>query len=228
VILERLEATLEPGLTEIEVQRMVQQWARAEGLSFAWDEAENPIVDFGPRHGKIGHTLPGETALEPGHVVHVDLGFIKDGFASDLQRTWYWLAPGEAEPPEAVRRTFAASLSAMDAGFAALRPGARGFEVDTASRGAVQQAGFAEPGFAFGHPVGQVAHDGGTTLGPRWERYGQTPFGKIQQDNVFAIEMDLEVPDVGGLVGIEEEVVVTENGAEYLSKPQRELRLLSR
>jgi len=87
--------------------------------------------------------------------------------------------------------------------------------------------GFPEPQFAFGHPVGQVAHDGGATLGPRWERYGKSPDVLIRSDNVFAVEMDLEVPGYG-LIGLEEEALVSEAGAQYLSNPQRELWLLPR
>ena len=108
---------------------------------------------------------------------------------------------------------------------AALRPGQAGHQVDAASRATVIENGFPEPPFAFGHPVGQVAHDGGATLGPRWERYGKSPDVLIQPDNVFAVEMDLEVPGYG-LVGLEEEALVSEAGVQYLSNPQRELWLL--
>ena len=110
---------------------------------------------------------------------------------------------------------------------AALRPGQAGHEVDAASRKTVIEQGFPEPPFAFGHPVGQVAHDGGATLGPRWERYGKSPDVLIEADNVFAVEMDLEVKGYG-LIGLEEEALVSDDGAQYLSNPQRELWLLPR
>ena len=51
--------------------------------------------------------------------------------------------------------------------------------------------------------------------------------GLIQPDNVFAVEMDLEVPAYG-LIGLEEEALVSDDGAQYLSNPQRELWLLPR
>ena len=109
---------------------------------------------------------------------------------------------------------------------AAIRPGAKGFEVDAAARSTVAEWDFAEPGFAFGHGVGRVAHDGSGLLGPQWERYGDSSRFTIREGNVFAVEVDLEVSGYGGLIGLEEEVVVTAEGARYLSDPQRELKLL--
>jgi hypothetical protein len=46
--------------------------------------------------------------VEPGHLVHIDLGVKHDGFCSDLQRMWYVRRPGETAPPETVRRAIAA------------------------------------------------------------------------------------------------------------------------
>jgi Xaa-Pro aminopeptidase len=144
-----------------------------------------------------------------------------------MQRTWYWLKDGEKEAPEEVRKAFAAALAAIDAGMAELKPGRRGHEVDAASRAAVVKAGFPEPGFAFGHHVGHVAHDGAGVLGPRWERYGNAPDVPVESGNLFAVEMDLEVPGYG-IVGLEEEALVEEGGTRFLSRPQRELWLLPR
>jgi Xaa-Pro aminopeptidase len=221
----KIATHLKPGMTEKEMQRLVHGWIHQDGLGFGWEEAFNPLVDFGPRQGPMGHTPPGDIKLQPGHLIHVDLGVSQGGFASDLQRTWYWLRPGEAGAPEPVRKAFAATLASIDAGMEMLKPGHRGYEVDAESRRTVIEAGFPEPQFAFGHHVGRVAHDGGGVLGPRWERYGRTPEMPIQAGNVFAVEMGLEV-DGYGVVGLEEEAVVEDGGARFLSHPQRELWLL--
>jgi Xaa-Pro aminopeptidase len=221
----RIEIELRPGVSEIQLQRLVQGWVHEAGFAFSWEERMNPMVDFGPRPGPLGHTLPGNVQVGPGQLIHVDLGVLRDGFASDLQRTWYWLRDGESQAPEPVLHAFAATRASIDAGMAALKPGRAGHEVDAESRRTIVDAGFPEPGFAFGHHVGRVAHDGAGVLGPRWERYGSAPDVVIEPDNVFAVEMDLDVPGYG-LVGLEEEVVVERDGARYLSKPQRELWLL--
>jgi Xaa-Pro aminopeptidase len=224
-LLERIERRLEAGITELGLQREVHGWVREGGLKFSWDEEYCPMVNFG-QPAFLGHAGPTERALQPGDVIHVDIGLIVDGFASDLQRTWYWRRPGEVEAPPDVKRTFDAVKAALDAGVAAIRPGAKGFEVDAASRSTVEEWDFPEPGFAFGHGCGRIAHDGSGLLGPEWERYGDGPRFTIQEGNVFAVEMDLEVPGYGGVIGLEEEVVVTAEGAHYLSDPQRELKVL--
>ena len=62
-------------------------------------------------------------------------------------------------------------------------------------------------------------------LGPQWERYGQTPFGIIEVGNVFAIELGTAVPGYG-YVGLEENVLITEEGAQWLSEPQTDIWLI--
>jgi Xaa-Pro aminopeptidase len=224
-LLERIGKHFEPGVTELGVQREVHRWVREAGWKFSWDEEFCPMVNFG-QPAFLGHAGPTDRALEPGDVIHVDIGLIVDGFASDLQRTWYWRRPAESEPPADITRTFEAVKAALDAGVAAIRPGVKGFEVDAASRSTLEEWDYPEPGFAFGHGCGRVAHDGACLLAPEWERYGEAPRVKIKEGNVFAVEMDLEVPGYGGVIGLEEEVVVTPEGARYLSDPQRELKLL--
>ena len=114
---------------------------------------------------------------------------------------------------------------ALEAGRAVLRPGVCGWEVDQAARQALMQAGYPEFMHAFGHHVGRSAHDGATVLGPRWERYGTSIEGVVEAGNVFAIELGVQVPG-RGYIGCEEDVLVTSQGAEYLSEPQGELDVI--
>jgi Xaa-Pro aminopeptidase len=73
--------------------------------------------------------------------------------------------------------------------------------------------------------VGRAAHDGGTVLGPRWDRYGDAPLGLVEEGHVYTLEYGAPVPG-RGYVGLEEVVLVTSNGLEWLSTPQRELWLV--
>lgn len=80
-------------------------------------------------------------------------------------------------------------------------------------------------GFALGHQMGRACHDGGCLLGPRWERYGDRPNDRVEKDHVYTLEIGMSVPGYGR-VSLEEDVVVTEDGCEFMAPPQRELILI--
>lgn len=222
-LFDAVEQYLRPGVTEQGVADAVHGMLSDRGVKAAWDERYNPVVNIGPAF-TAGHAAPGENALELGMLVHVDLGVKQDGYCSDLQRMWYMLRNGEESAPSEVTATFNTVLRSMQAGFEALRPGVQGWQVDAAARSVIVGAGYDEPEFALGHQLGQFAHDGGALLGPTWPRYRQRPYMQIEEGNVFTIEYAL--PSPAGTIGLEEDVLVTAGGAQYLSPPQTELRYL--
>lgn len=212
---------VEPGLSEAQIAEFAHSIVRTHGLGTAWDMAYCPTLTAGTE-SPIGHVAPMHYTVQPGSLLHMDFGVKQDGFCADLQRTWYVRAEGEDSVPPEVTHAFAAVRGALMAGFEAMRPGKMGWEIDAAARQAIVDAGYPEYQHAFGHHVGRVAHDGATVLGPKWERYGQTPFGKLEEGGVFAIELGVAVEGYG-FIGLEENVIVTQNGAEFISEPQTEI-----
>jgi Xaa-Pro aminopeptidase len=193
-------------------------------LKTAWERDGCPIVTVGP-DSEFGHSKPSGLQAKTGNLVHVDFGVAKNGFASDLQRTWYICEDGRHEVPEEVLQAWTAVSVALEAGRQAIKPGVIGWEVDAIARNTLIKQGYPEFMHAFGHQIGRTAHDGATILGPKWKKYGTTVDGVIEKNNTFAIELGVFVPK-RGYVCREENVIVTKRGAEYLSNPQESIWLI--
>lgn len=223
-IFEWMSSTfVQVGMTELQIYRGIQTLIDERGYSYGWERAGNPIVNCGP-DSQAGHGLPSnQIALSPGHILHIDLGIATRNYSSDIQRCWY---VGN-DVPDQIQKAMAAVVGAIDAAAAVLRPGVQGWMVDAAAREAITAAGYPEYMHAVGHQVGRFAHDGGTLLGPRWDRYGDAPDGIVQTREVYTLELGVELPGAG-VVSIEEMVVVTADGCEFLTKRQTEMWTLNR
>jgi len=224
-IFEAVTAGLRPDLSELDIAGLMHAETEKRGLGYAWGRDHCPAVNAGPEKD-VGHSPPGDLRTKRGELLHVDFGVSRADYCSDLQRVWYFLDEGESSAPDDVRRAWDALWASVDAGVAMLRPGVTGWEVDAAARRSLVAAGYPEPMYALGHQLGRSAHDGGTVLAPRWDRYGAAPLGVVEEGNVFTLEYGAAVPQ-RGYIGLEEDVLVTGDGVEWLSTPQRELWLVS-
>lgn len=223
-LFDEVEEFVRPGMTQREIAEFVHGRIDSLGLGYAWPKPFNPIVTCGPESAS-GHAAPGDVALQKGHTLHMDLGVRQNDYCSDIQRMWYVLDDGETAAPLEVQRAFAVVLGAIKAGEAALRPGVPGWQVDAAARAHIVENGYPEYMHAFGHLLGRVAHDGATVLGPRWERYAGICDLPVEVGNIFTLELHVIVPE-RGMMSLEEDVLVTADGVEYLSEPQTSLRYI--
>jgi Xaa-Pro aminopeptidase len=212
------------SMTEIEVGAYMHKLARDYNVDLAWPAENCPAVNSGP-NSPVGHNGPTDIKIERGHLVHFDFGVKYEGYCSDIQRIAYVLREGETEAPIEIQRGFITIRTAIEKSREAMKLGVAGNVIDTISREIVADAGYPDYKYALGHQLGRVAHDGGALLGPLWEKYGDSPNQKLEIGQVFTIEPGLPVNGYGYL-GLEEDVVMTKNGAEYFHEPQRDIVLL--
>jgi len=213
---------IEVGMSEIEIgQLFIDEMTQRDVVSAGSKALTPPIV----MKERIAHRGPGEARLVPGDFLIMDFGVDYEGYVADIARTAYVLKEGEMEAPPYFQEVFQTAHGAITAAIDAIKPGAKGFEVDEVARNYILERNLPEITHATGHQVGRIPHDGGTLLGPRWDRYGKAPYGLIEEGMVFTVEPTIFVEN-GPAVLVEENIVVKTKGAELLSKRQDQLFLI--
>lgn len=215
----QVQRFVRPGLTEIEIYDFFHQEMSKHNVTSAWNDDHNPAVDAGPNK-QFGHAGPTENKTIDGHLIHFDFGVQYMDYCSDIQRMYFLGKPKDI--PSEVREAFAAVRGAIIVASKFIRPGRLGHEVDTIARDFVQAAGYEEYQHALGHQIGRHAHDGGVLLGPKWERYGNSVMGAIEAGNTYTLELYVTTEDYGQ-VSLEEDILVTKTGCEFLSNQQKKL-----
>ncbi len=224
LIFDEVTKFLKPGVTEKQVANFVLDICKQKGFELAWDAEHCPAVYSGPDTAGA-HAGPTDRTVQCGHVVNMDFGVKIKDYCADLQRTWYICHPGEVDAPMEVKRGFDVIVESITRAANELKPGKKGYEIDEIARHYIQVKGYDEFPHVLGHQVGRFAHDGGCLLGPKWERYNNLPFLEVEEGNVFTIEPRLTIPGFG-IATVEEEVLVTKDGCEFLSERQKELYLI--
>lgn len=223
-IFDRVTGYIKPGVSEKEVAQFVQGIVEEKGFGYAWAKEYCPSVFTGPDTAGA-HAGPTDKKIQKGHVINMDFGINYKGYCSDLQRTWYVLQDGENDAPEEVKKGFEVIKDSIRMAANELKSGRKGWEIDKIARDYIVQNGFDEYPHGLGHQLGRKAHDGGALLAPEWERYGNLPYLEIEEGQVFTIEPRLTIEGYG-IATVEEEVVVTKDGCEFLSPEQTNLFLI--
>lgn len=202
----RTARILREGITATEVRRFIDEAHRAmgaSGYSFC-------IVQFG-RSTAFPHGLPGESYLHEGDVVLIDTGCTIEGYHSDITRTYVF---GQANDEQ--RAMWNLEKAAQQAAFDAVRPGVPCEAVDYAARAVLEKGGLGPdyklPGLPHrtGHGIGLSVHEPAYLV-----RGDKTP---LAPGMCFSNEPMIVIPDRFG-IRLEDHFYVTENGAEWFTKP---------
>ena len=196
------------GKTEIEILTAIESAVQAKGCKMSFET----MVLSGPKTASP-HGIPGTRKIQKGDMILFDLGVIYDGYCSDITRT---VAYGE--PSEAQKDIYNAVLAANTNAIAAVKPGVRAMDLDKIARDTITDAGYGDYfTHRLGHGLGISVHEFPSVTG--------TNDMTMEAGMVFTIEPGVYRADVTG-VRIEDDVVVTHDGVEVLTKFPKTLTVL--
>ena len=208
--LEDTLAAVRVGMTEKQVEGLLMAalfGAGAEALSFS------PIVAAGANAAQPHARARADYALRPGDALLLDFGASHGGYCADITRTVF-----VAQVSDADRALYETVLAANAAGRAAAVPGATAGDVDDAALKALEASPFAGLiRHKTGHGLGLEVHEDPYIL--RGNTMALTP------GMVFTVEPGLYREGAVG-VRIEDDLAMTETGAETLTQFSRALRLV--
>ncbi|MEO4051941.1 Xaa-Pro peptidase family protein [Solibacillus sp. CAU 1738] len=196
------------GKTEMDILNAIESAIKAKGYAMSFDT----MVLAGEKSASP-HGTPGDRKIKRGDMILFDLGVIYEGYCSDITRT---VAFGEVS--EAQKDIYNTVRKANEDAIAAVKPGVRACDLDKIARDVITDAGYGEYfTHRLGHGLGISVHEYPSVTG--------TNELALKPGTVFTIEPGVYKADVTG-VRIEDDVVVTEDGVEVLTKFTKELVIL--
>ncbi len=195
---------LKAGMTELELAAEMEYRMNrhgASGRSFA------TIVAFGP-HGAEPHYMPGKAHLKSGESIVCDFGAIYERYVSDITRSYHF-----GERDDEMKRVHDTVEAAQRAALDAIRPGVPAKEVHLAAERVIDASPWkGRLTHGVGHSIGLSVHDG-------WG-YGPNVDDPLEEGMAMTVEPGIYLPGKGG-VRIEDDVVVTKSGFEFLTTAPR-------
>ncbi|WP_226036864.1 M24 family metallopeptidase [Aquibacillus saliphilus] len=198
------------GITEMEVLAKIEYELKKKGIR---EMSFSTMVLFGEKSGDP-HGNPGDRKLKPGDMVLFDLGVVLDGYCSDITRTVAFKSISDKQ-----KEIYNTVLKAEVASLEKSKPGTRIGDLDTVAREIISDAGYSDyfP-HRIGHGMGINVHE--------FPSMNHLNDGVLKEGMVYTIEPGIYIPGMGG-VRIEDDVLVTADGFETLTKFPKELQIIN-
>jgi hypothetical protein len=132
--------------------------------------------------------------IQPGDVLHTDVGICYLKLCTDTQEMAYVLRAGEIEVPAGLQQALRVGNRWQDLLTAEYRTGRPGNEVLARTRAAAEKAGIVSS--TYTHALGMFGHAPGPTIG-MWDNQGPTPVQgdwPLYPSTVYAIEGNIKAP----------------------------------
>lgn len=197
------------GMTEIELAGILDSHMKSLGS----EEPSFATILHGGANTALPHTGPLPYRLRPGDPLLIDFGAVYQGYRADLTRTIFL-----AEPDSDTRRFYYTVHAANAAAVAAAKPGVEAQTIDLAARQIIIDAGYKHLlRHRTGHGIGLETHE---------EPYiVEGNSRSLQPGMTFTIEPGIyEMGRIG--VRIEDNILMTPTGPEYLSTFNRDLLVI--
>ncbi|HKV98370.1 MAG TPA: M24 family metallopeptidase [Vicinamibacterales bacterium] len=169
------------------------------------------------RQGATAESLGADPVIQPGDVLHCDVGITVARLNTDTQHLAYVLKPGETDAPAGLKRALANANAMQDIAMAEIRPGRTGNEILSTSLERMKAAKI--DGTLYSHPIGMNGHGAGPLIG-LWDYQDGVPGrgdAKVIPSMWFSIELQATtpVPEWGGQavrMAQEEDMIIGADG----------------
>lgn len=190
-VLELVRSRVRPGATTFDLEEAAETRLKELGVKAAFKGYHGyPCVLCTSVNSEVVHGIPSpRRVLKQGDIVSVDFGVVVDGYYGDAAIT---VPVGEIDDTAA--RLLRVTEESLQAGIAAVKPGATLGDVGAAVQGVVEREGFSVVRDFVGHGIGSQMHED-----PQVPNFGRAGQGmKLRPGMVLAIEpmVNAGKPDV--------------------------------
>jgi Xaa-Pro aminopeptidase len=179
-----------PGTTR--TSDLVWWWRQRtndQGLG-TWFQPSVSVQRKGTKSSELGE----DPVIQPGDVLHCDVGITVARLNTDTQHNAYVLRPGETDAPAGLKRALANANAMQDIAMEETRPGRTGNEILGAVLARMKDKGIT--GTMYSHPIGMHGHGAGPLIG-LWDYQDGVPGrgdAKVVPSMWFSVELQATTP----------------------------------